>query len=85
MNDMKQRETVKKHLGKNVPDWIIDGTNKAIDEIIGSMTEEELNIRYLTHIAKRILEVNPEASLTGTLMLKLRGIDLGRPQKILIF
>lgn len=81
MNDMKQRETVKKHLGKNVPDWIIDGTNKAIDEIIGSMTEEELNIRYLTHIAKRILEVNPEASLTGSLMLKLRGIDLGRPPK----
>ena len=33
---------------------------------------------FLTSIAKKILDVNPNASLTGTLMLKLRGIDLGR-------
>lgn len=29
-------------------------------------------------IAKNILDVNPLACLTGTMMLKLRGIDLGR-------
>ena len=32
----------------------------------------------LLFIAKRILDVNPTACLTGTMMLKLRGIDLGR-------
>ncbi len=32
----------------------------------------------LLSIAKQILDENPNASLTGTLMLKLRGIDLGR-------
>ena len=32
----------------------------------------------LLKIAKRILEVNPNACLTGTLMLSLRGVDLGR-------
>ena len=32
----------------------------------------------LLSIAKQILDENPSASLTGTLMLKLRGIDLGR-------
>jgi hypothetical protein len=32
----------------------------------------------LLSIAKQILEANPAASLTGSLMLKLRGIDLGR-------
>lgn len=29
-------------------------------------------------VAKELLDLNPNASLTGTLMLKLRGIDLGR-------
>ena len=32
----------------------------------------------LLSIAKEILDLNDNASLTGTLMLKLRGIDLGR-------
>ena len=32
----------------------------------------------LLEIAKKILEINENACLTGTLMLKLRGIDLGR-------
>ena len=35
----------------------------------------------LLYITKRILELNPKTSLTGTLMLKLRGIDLGREPK----
>lgn len=29
-------------------------------------------------MAKQLLDVNPNASLTGSLMLKIRGIDLGR-------
>lgn len=36
------------------------------------------NVQTLTTVAKMILDENPNASLTGTLMLKLRGIDLGR-------
>lgn len=32
----------------------------------------------LLTVAKEILDLNPTAILTGTLMLKLRGIDLGR-------
>lgn len=32
----------------------------------------------LLTVAKQILKANPAASLTGSLMLKLRGIDLGR-------
>ncbi len=32
----------------------------------------------LLNVAKEILELNESASLTGTLMLKIRGIDLGR-------
>ena len=35
----------------------------------------------LLSIAKEILDLNDNASLTGTLMLKLRGIDLGRDAK----
>jgi hypothetical protein len=35
----------------------------------------------LLYTTKRILELNPKTSLTGTLMLKLRGIDLGREPK----
>jgi len=35
----------------------------------------------LLKIAKEILEIKSGASLTGTLMLKLRGIDLGREPK----
>lgn len=35
-------------------------------------------MKNLIEIAKQILALNPNASLTGTLMLKLRGIDLGR-------
>lgn len=30
------------------------------------------------NVAKELLDLNSNASLTGTLMLKLRGIDLGR-------
>jgi hypothetical protein len=32
----------------------------------------------LLELAKKILDLNPNASLTGSLMLKIRGIDLGR-------
>lgn len=32
----------------------------------------------LLKIAKSILDINPNSALTGTLMLKLRGINLGR-------
>jgi len=35
-------------------------------------------MKDLLEIAKKIMAVNPTVSLTGTLMLKLRGIDLGR-------
>lgn len=35
-------------------------------------------MKTLLKIAKDILDLNEYASLTGTLMLKLRGIDLGR-------
>ncbi len=35
-------------------------------------------MKDLLEIAKQILDVNPNASLTGSLMLKIRGIDLGR-------
>lgn len=36
------------------------------------------NLNTLTSIARRILDENLDASLTGSLMLKLRGIDLDR-------
>jgi len=39
-------------------------------------------------LAKEILKLNPTTSLTGTLMLKIRGIEIGREPKdidILIF
>lgn len=32
----------------------------------------------ILEVAKELLDLNENASLTGTLMLKLRGIDLGR-------
>jgi len=35
----------------------------------------------LFEIAKKILDANGSCSLTGTLMLKIRGIDLGREPK----
>ena len=36
------------------------------------------NMEELLKIAKEILDVNENASLTGSLMLKIRGFDLGR-------
>lgn len=45
-------------------------------------------MKNLLETAKCILDLNPNCSLTGTLMLKLRGIDLGREPKdidLLIF
>jgi hypothetical protein len=38
-------------------------------------------MKILLKIAKDILDLNEYASLTGTLMLKLRNIDLGRDPK----
>ena len=34
--------------------------------------------KSILEVAKQILDLNPQALLTGSLMLKIRGIDLGR-------
>lgn len=54
---------------------------KSIYNFILNKMEEHKQITKLLKLAEEILKDNENCCLTGTLMLKLRGIDLGRVPK----
>ena len=71
---MSKEELIKKHLGINTPDWIIQNCIKMLDELNTSIPQEkEENFMEACQVASNMLNDLPAPNLIGNLTLQQKS------------